>query len=121
MLAQAQSGIPKQNPAQAGESFVAASPLAGNFNQPPEYPQAAVAHGEQGSVLLSIHVLPDGQADFVGVTQSSGYRVLDQAAADAVMRWRFQPATLAGKPVVMVIPYRINFDLQTRTAGPGAR
>lgn len=111
----AQGQALRQTAGPEAEGFVAAEPLSGNVNQPPEYPPEAVAHGEQGRVLLSIHVLPDGRADFVGVTQSSGYRVLDEAARQAVMQWRFKPAEAAGKPVVMVLPYWINFDLQQQS------
>jgi protein TonB len=97
---------------QDGDGFVAAQPAAGSFNQPPEYPLQAQQHGEQGDVLLSIHVLPNGTADSVSVTQSSGYAILDAAAAKAVWNWRFQPSTLSGRPVPSVIPYRIRFSLQ---------
>jgi protein TonB len=113
--ASAQGQAVRQAAAPEAEGFVAAGPLSGDVNQPPEYPPEAVAHGEQGRVLLSIHVLPDGRADFAGVTQSSGYRVLDEAARQAVMQWRFKPATMAGKPVVTVLPYWINFDLQQQS------
>ena len=99
-------------PQQDGDGFVAAQPAAGSANQPPEYPLQAQQHGEQGDVLLSIHVLPNGTADSVSVTQSSGYAILDAAAARAVWKWRFQPSTLAGQPVPSVIPYRIHFSLQ---------
>jgi protein TonB len=107
--------------APGSQNFVAAEPLFGAFNQPPEYPQTAVEHGEQGRVLLSIHVLPDGLTDFVAVTQSSGFRVLDQAAQDAVLKWRFRPATMAGRPVVMVLTFWFNFDLQTQNVQPAAQ
>jgi len=80
-------------------------------NQPPEYPRAALVQGEQGRVLLSIHVLPDGKPSLVGVTASSGYAVLDQAAAQAVMHWRFQPAQRAGKAVASVLPFWISFQM----------
>jgi protein TonB len=115
LAASAQGQAMRQTVAPAAQGFVAAEPLTGEVNQPPEYPAGAVAHGEQGRVLLSIHVLPDGRADFVGVIQSSGYRVLDEAAQQAVMQWRFRPAEAAGKPVVMVLPYWINFDLQQQS------
>ena len=92
----AQRAAPAQTATPGLQDFVAAAPLGGNANPPPEYPQQAIDHGEQGQVLLSIHVLPDGTADFVSVTQGSGYRILDQAALDAVAemalpgsdRWR---------------------------------
>lgn len=54
----------KAVPQQDDDGFVAAQPLSGNVNQPPEYPEQAYAHGEQGDVLLSIHVLTDGAAEF---------------------------------------------------------
>ena len=113
--ASAQGQAVRQAAAPEAEGFIAAGPLSGEVNQPPEYPADAVAHGEQGRVLLSIHVLPDGRVDFAGVTQSSGYRVLDEAARQAVMQWRFKPATMAGKPVAMVLPYWIHFDLQQQS------
>ncbi len=113
----AQSGKPGLAPAPASafQGFVAAQPLGGNFNSPPVYPDAAIGHGEEGKVLLSIHVLPDGRTDFVSVTESSGYQILDHAAQDTVLHWRFQPAMFAGKRVVQVIPFWINFDLQTQS------
>jgi protein TonB len=115
-----QSQAAPRNTAPDSQGFVAAAPLSGAFNQPPEYPQAAIDHDEQGSVLLSIHVLANGLTDFVAVTQGSGFRLLDQAAADAVMKWRFQPATMGGKPVVQVIPFWFHFDLSRQRVQPGS-
>jgi protein TonB len=46
----------------------------------------------QGTVLLRVHVLPDGHADSVEVRQSSGARALDEAALEAVRHWTFVPA-----------------------------
>jgi len=80
-------------------------------NQPPEYPREALIHGEQGRVLLSIAVLPDGKPSLVGVATSSGYTILDQAAAQAVMHWQFLPARHAGKAVASVLPFWISFQL----------
>ena len=37
---------------------------------------------------------------------------LDQAAADAVGRWRFEAATLNGKPVAVIYNLTVNFRLQ---------
>jgi protein TonB len=80
-------------------------------NQPPEYPREALVHGEQGRVLLSIHVLPSGKPSVIRVANSSGYAVLDQAAAQAVMHWQFLPAQRAGKAVASVLPFWISFQL----------
>jgi len=82
-----------------------------NANQPPQYPRDALIHGEQGRVLLAIHVLPDGRPSFIKIATGSGYAILDQAAAAAVMQWRFQPAERGGKPVASVLPFWISFEL----------
>ena len=37
---------------------------------------------------------------------------LDQAAADAVKKWKFEPATLNGKPVSVIYNLTVNFQLQ---------
>ncbi len=82
-----------------------------NVNQPPQYPRDALVHGEQGRVLLSIHVLPNGRPSFIKIATGSGYAILDQAAEAAVMQWRFQPAQRGGKPVASVLPFWISFEL----------
>ncbi len=80
-------------------------------NQPPEYPREALVHGQQGRVLLSIHVLPDGRPSLIRVATSSGYMALDRAALQAVMHWQFQPAQHGGKAVASVLPFWISFQL----------
>ncbi len=82
-----------------------------NVNQPPQYPRDALVHGEQGKVLLSIHVQPDGRPSFIKVATGSGFTILDQAAEAAVMQWRFQPAQRDGKAVASVLPFWISFEL----------
>ncbi len=37
---------------------------------------------------------------------------LDQAAVDAIKKWRFEPATLHGKPVAVYYNLTVNFRLQ---------
>jgi protein TonB len=80
-------------------------------NQPPQYPREALEHHEQGRVLLSINVLPNGHPSSIKITTSSGFMLLDKAAAAAVMQWHFQPAEHAGKPVASVLPFWISFEL----------
>ena len=46
---------------------------------------------EQGTVVLLIHISPAGSPQGVDVQQSSGFKRLDDAARDAVQRWRFLP------------------------------
>lgn len=51
-----------------------------------EYPFTAVKLGLQGTTTVKISLLPDGQAESVRVRKSSGHRLLDEAALDAVHR-----------------------------------
>jgi protein TonB len=68
-------------------------------------------HGEQGLVVLRVLVKSDGSAGAVEVKSSSGFPRLDQAAADAVKSWHFNPATNDGKVVdewyQVPIPFKI--------------
>jgi protein TonB len=55
--------------------------------------------GEQGEVLLDVYVGEDGRVSDVKLKKSSGSDLLDRTAIDTVRRWRFEPATVDGKPV----------------------
>ena len=61
-------------------------------NPPPEYPAFARRRGEEGRVLLRVHVASDGTPREIEVKTSSGSERLDRAALDAVKRWKFVPA-----------------------------
>lgn len=61
-------------------------------NPPPVYPAAARRRGDQGRVQLRVLVSKSGLAERVNLHQSSGSAALDQAAREAVERWRFVPA-----------------------------
>ncbi len=89
-----------------------ASPDPSAPNLPPRYPPDAARRGEQGAVVLSVRVTPDGRAGSVSIASSSGYVALDQAALRAVARWRFRPELDGeGAPVSSSMPIRINFVL----------
>ena len=82
-----------------GERVIPAAPDAVFHNRPPAYPEESVVNGEHGTVVLLIHVSPVGRPATVDVLRSSGYFLLDNAARDAVTRWRFLPAVKDGQPV----------------------
>jgi protein TonB len=82
-----------------GDHVIPAAPDAVFHNRPPAYPEESVTNGEHGTVVLLIHVSPAGRPAAVDVLRSSGYFLLDNAARDAVSRWRFLPAVKDGQPV----------------------
>ena len=61
-------------------------------NPPPRYPRTARQMGWEGTVLLRVKVNSQGRADVIRLARSSGYSPLDEAAQEAVARWRFEPA-----------------------------
>lgn len=66
---------------------------AGYLNNPaPAYPAFAQRQGWEGTVLLKVHVLASGRPDDVEIDKSSGHKVLDDSALNAVRGWVFVPA-----------------------------
>ncbi len=82
-----------------GSNVIPATPDKKARNRPPIYPEAAAIRGQQGVVLLVIHVGPSGLPSGVDVERSSGYALLDKSAEDAVMKWTFVPAVKDGLPI----------------------
>jgi protein TonB len=106
----------------SGENVVPASPENTKGNIPPRYPFEAVLLREQGMVSLTIHVEPTGRVAEIDIVRSSGFRLLDQAARTALLRWRFKPALRDGQPIASELPYNIQFVLhdpgQRKTSPP---
>ncbi|MFO1398578.1 MAG: energy transducer TonB [Burkholderiales bacterium] len=80
-------------------------------NPPPAYPPLARRAGEQGKVLLRVHVTADGLADDVQIRESSGFPRLDAAAQETVRRWRFVPARQGDRNVAAWVIVPIAFTL----------
>jgi protein TonB len=107
------SGTDSPSDARAfGDRVIPAAPDAIFHNRPPEYPAEAALNGEQGTVVLMIHVSPEGSTAGVDVLRSSGYALLDRAARDAVLRWRFLPAVKDGQAVASDMRMGFVFDVR---------
>lgn len=83
-------------------------------NPPPAYPAMARRLREEGRVLLRVLVTADGRAGSIEVATSSGSERLDQAALDAVRRWRFVPAKRGDAAVAAHVFVPISFALESR-------
>lgn len=106
------SGLQSQ---QAKETKAAITePVAAAYlkNPAPEYPSRARSRRQQGTVMLEVRVTPAGSPKVVEISRSSGYRLLDVAALDAVKQWRFVPARRGSErveaSVVVPVEFRIN-------------
>ena len=68
--------------------------------------------GIEGTTLLKIRIQEDGAVGDVVVSKSAGHASLDQAAVDAIRRWRFEPARRDGRPVQVWASLPIRFRLE---------
>jgi protein TonB len=98
-------------PRKGGGGGLSARPDYGANPKPP-YPMLARRRGEQGLVLLRVHVRVDGSVAEAEIKQSSGSTLLDDAALHTVREsWRFIPAQLDGIPVESWVEVPIRFVL----------
>jgi len=81
-------------------------------NPAPAYPALSRRAGEKGKVLLRVVVRPDGTPETVELRQSSGAVRLDEAALEAVRKWRFVPARRGDTPVTAAVIVPIVFSLE---------
>lgn len=79
---------------------------------PPVYPRIARESGWEGTVLIRVTIQADGNPDLISVRKSSGHTVLDQAAIEAVKKWKFSPAKDGNIPIRSIVEIPINFDLR---------
>jgi len=81
-------------------------------NPNPNYPAISRRLGEQGKVLLRVQVTADGTASLVVLHVSSGSERLDQAALEAVKKWRFIPAKRGEQAISasVIVPVRFSIE-----------
>jgi D-alanyl-D-alanine endopeptidase (penicillin-binding protein 7) len=65
----------------------------------PQYPQADIAAGHEGTVTVNFRVDASGFVTESTILRSSGYASMDEAARGALHRCRFAPALRNGQPV----------------------
>ena len=66
---------------------------------PPRYPFESRKKKEQGTVVLRVLIGTDGRIAQIAIAQSSSFDRLDQAAFQAVTRWRWQPWMRNGEAI----------------------
>ncbi|MBV5317855.1 MAG: energy transducer TonB [Desulfobulbaceae bacterium] len=81
-------------------------------NPSPPYPEPARRRQLEGTVVLEVLVSTQGQVSELLVSTSSGHRLLDEAALQAVKGWRFEPGQRGGVAMAMNILVPVRFDLR---------
>jgi len=79
-------------------------------NPAPAYPAATLQARQTGRVVLLVGVRPDGSVAWAKLFQSSGVRLLDQAAMDVIHRWRFSPTEDSATVRPIRVPFRFVLD-----------
>ncbi len=86
-----------------------ASPVS---KTPPTYPSSLLSKGIGGRVLVNCTVDDTGRVTGTSIKQSSGHPDLDKAAVNAVNKWKFKPATKAGRKLKTSCIVPFNFEVK---------
>lgn len=90
-----------------------ARPLGG-YQHVPAYPESARRQGVEGVATLRFQVHTDGTVAEMSVVRSAGHLDLDEAAMDAVKKWRFEPARRGKDAVAVWVTLPVRFELKTQ-------
>jgi TonB family protein len=104
----AEAGDPKTNaPAAKTEPVPLATPAEPVFKVTPIYPLTAQKMRITGIVEVSVAI--DEQGKVTKATAVSGQSVLRPAAEEALMKWKFKPATLRGVSIKTELVVSVSF------------
>ena len=78
----------------------------------PKYPRLAKRKNQQGTSIIRAKISKFGTVDEVRLHQTSGYRLLDKSAMNALRDWQFKPATQAGVTVIAWVQVPVKFQLE---------
>ncbi len=77
----------------------------------PQWPREALLDGTEGWVEVEFTILPDGSVAAPRVLDSEPRRVFDRNALRAILRWKFKPRIVDGRPVARQATQRIDFKI----------
>jgi protein TonB len=79
---------------------------------PPVYPRSLISKNVGGRVLVAATVDANGTVTDTSIRQSSGHAALDQAAIDAVSKWKFKPGVRSGRRATATCVVPFNFEVK---------
>jgi len=83
----------------------------GIYTPAPAYPNDMRRRNIEGSVLVEFAIASDGSCAVRQILESSGFEPLDDAVQSAVLRWKYRPASVDGRPDVTTKRMRFTFRL----------
>ena len=107
------AGPPAMTPAPAGPIHITAAVKKPEILRrvSPAYPEPARRARVQGSVILEAIINERGDVTSVRVIRGLPMG-LEQSAIQAVTQWKFQPATLDGRPVAVYFNLTVQFEVR---------
>lgn len=100
---------PKGNTGQTDRDFL---PLV---QVPPRYPRIPFRNGVTGYVVVSFTITKEGTIANPTVIESKPKRVFNDAAIEAVSRFKYKPRIVGGRPVAVDgVKKRFTFDIRRR-------
>ena len=79
------------------------------YNVNPQYPTLALESHIRGTVVVD--ALIDEQGNVVQARAVSGHPLLIPAALKAVLQWKYEPTSLNGEPISVVLQVQVHFNL----------
>jgi TonB family protein len=102
---------PVKQPAVHAPEVVQASSLELEHYTPPTFPRAARERGVSGWVDVQFLVRADGSVADTLVMEAEPVGVFEQAAVEAIKKWRYKPVVRAGQAVELRTRLRMKFAL----------
>ena len=94
------------------DAIISAGRLERTKYVPPDYPVEARQNGLSGSVELTFTVRTDGRVTDVNVERSTPADVFNDAAIDAVSKWRYRPFERDGQAVDQRVKLVLRFAME---------
>ncbi|WP_129776787.1 energy transducer TonB [Peristeroidobacter soli] len=114
VVAPVENTAPSENAIAATTAAAPAQDLKTSNRVEPAYPPASRRAGEEGTVRLKVLVDEKGRPKEVAIATSSGFARLDEAAMQAVRKWRFVAATNGTNPISAWTQVAITFRLTSQ-------
>ncbi|GAM68564.1 ferric siderophore transport system [Vibrio sp. JCM 19236] len=100
------------NAASASKPKMVKKPTFSAKPTPVGYPRLAQKRGWQGNTLIEIWINEEGKQIKQAIVNSSGHKILDEAAMKAVAEWQFQRRSEQGQRIAYRVQVPINFQLK---------
>ncbi|MEZ9012633.1 TonB family protein [Vibrio splendidus] len=103
---QVNQGVSNQEPVLVTKPSFSAPPT------PPTYPRQARRRGIEGVAIYEVWLDAEGKQIKQALVNSSGVLILDNAALDAIKKWKFSPHTVNGRAIAHRVQLPVRFRLE---------